>query len=189
MLRYGKLARQAVSVISYVAERYETDAPAISSSEIGRARKIPAALAAKLLSQASAAGLVLGTTGPGGGYRLAKPPGEIRLVDIVSLFGRTQEESLCPYSLDWCGNGEPCPLHNGFNEIREHARAFLEDTTLAVFAKKEVPSPDKKSADKKPVTKKVAAKKVAAKKVAAKKVAAKKVAAKKTAAKKPVKKV
>ena len=169
MLRYGKLARQAVSVISYVAERYETDAPAISSSEIGRARKIPAALAAKLLSQASAAGLVLGTTGPGGGYRLAKPPGEIRLVDIVSLFGRTQEESLCPYSLDWCGNGEPCPLHHGFVQIRENARAFLEDTTLSVFTKQEVPPPSKKPADKKPIAKKVTAKKVAAKKTAAKK--------------------
>ena len=135
MLRYGKLARQAVSVISYLAERYQTDAPAISSSEIGRVRKIPAALAAKLLSQASAAGLVLGTTGPGGGYRLAKPPGQIRLVDIVSVVGRSQEESLCPYSLDWCGNGDPCPLHEGFVKLRENARVFLEETTLAVFLK------------------------------------------------------
>ena len=133
MLRYGKLARQAVSVISYLAERYHEDAPAISSSEIGRVRKIPAALAAKLLSQASSAGLVLGMTGPGGGYRLAKHPAEIRLVDIVSLFGRSQEESLCPYSLDWCGNGEPCPLHEGFVKLRENARLFLEETTLAVF--------------------------------------------------------
>ena len=150
MLRYGKLARQAVSVISYIAERYDVNAPAISSSEIGRARKIPAALAAKLLSQASAAGLVLGTTGPGGGYRLAKPPGKIRLVDIVSLFGRSQEESLCPYSLDWCGNGAPCPLHEGFVKLRENARVFLEETTLAVFAKIPEPLPAKKAARKKP---------------------------------------
>ena len=135
MLRYGKLARQAVSVISYLAERYHPEAAAISSSEIGRARKIPAALAAKLLSQASAAGLVLGTTGPGGGYRLAKPPSEIRLIDIVVLFGRAQQESLCPYSLDWCGNGDPCPLHEGFSKLKDNARAFLEETTLAVFLK------------------------------------------------------
>lgn len=168
MLRYGKLARQAVAVLSYIAERYEVDAPAISSSEIGRARKIPAALAAKLLSQASAAGLVLGMTGPGGGYRLSKPPEQIRLVDIVSLFGRSQEESLCPYSLDWCGNGEPCPLHNGFVKLRENARAFLEDTTLAVFTK-----PQEIQLTHKPVTKKSAAKKPAAKKSAAKKSAAK----------------
>ena len=135
MFRYGKLARQAVSVISYLAEGYRVDAAAISSTEIGRVRKIPAALAAKLLSQASAAGLVLGVTGPGGGYRLAKPPGEIRLIDIVRVFGRAQEQSFCPYSLDWCGNGPPCPLHEGFARLREEARVFLEETTLAVFLK------------------------------------------------------
>jgi Rrf2 family iron-sulfur cluster assembly transcriptional regulator len=135
MLRYGKLARQAVSVISYLAEKYQPDAVAISSSEIGRVRKIPAALAAKLLSQASTAGLVRGSTGPGGGYRLAKPPAEIRLSEIVALFGRSQEESLCPYSLDWCGSGQPCPLHEGFAKLKEDARAFLEGTTLAVFLK------------------------------------------------------
>ncbi len=133
MLRYGKLARQAVSVLSYLAEHYRPDAPAVSSREIGRVRKIPAALAAKLLSQASTAGLVLGSTGPGGGYRLAKHPGEISLAVIVSLFGRSQEESLCPYSLDWCGNGDPCPLHEGFAKLKEDARAFLEGTTLAAF--------------------------------------------------------
>jgi Rrf2 family iron-sulfur cluster assembly transcriptional regulator len=145
MLRYGKLARQAVSVISYLAEQYHPDAAAISSSEIGRARKIPAALAAKLLSQASAAGLVLGSTGPGGGYRLAKPPGEITLAEIVALFGRSQEESLCPYSLDWCGNGDPCPLHEGFVKLKENARAFLDGTTLAVFARKPIPVTRRKS--------------------------------------------
>ena len=137
MLRYGKLARQAVAVLSYLAERYRPEAAPISSREIGEARKIPAALAAKLLSQASSAGLVLGATGPGGGYRLARAPQKIRMSEIVSLFGRSQEESLCPYSLVWCGNGEPCPLHEGFSKLKEDARAFLEDTTLAVF----VPAP------------------------------------------------
>ncbi|KAB2638921.1 MAG: Rrf2 family transcriptional regulator [Verrucomicrobia bacterium] len=150
MLRYGKLARQAVAVLGYIAERYAVDAAAISSSEIGQARKIPTALAAKLLSQASTAGLVLGRTGPGGGYRLAKPPGQIRLVDIVSLFGHSQEENQCPYCVDWCGKGTPYPLHDGFMKLLKNARTFLEDTTLAVFAKpKEQPVP-KKLAAKKP---------------------------------------
>ncbi|MCX6876708.1 MAG: Rrf2 family transcriptional regulator [Verrucomicrobia bacterium] len=135
MFRYGKLARQAVSAISYLAEQYQPDAPAISSSEVGRVRKIPVALAAKLLSQAAAAGLVRGIMGPGGGYCLAKPPGEIRLMEIVALFERPQE-SLCPISQDWCGKGDPCPLHKGFEKLKENSRAFLENTTLAVFLKK-----------------------------------------------------
>ncbi|MEO7098964.1 MAG: Rrf2 family transcriptional regulator [Luteolibacter sp.] len=133
MFRYGKLARQAVSAMSYLAERYAPDAPAVSSAEVGRARGIPTALAAKLLSQISTAGLTLGTTGPGGGYRLAKVPEEISLSEIVSLFERGQDEFPCPFGPGWCGHGSPCPLHDEFVKLEQNSREFLEQTTLAVF--------------------------------------------------------
>jgi Rrf2 family iron-sulfur cluster assembly transcriptional regulator len=136
MFRYGKLARQAVSAMSYLAEKYGPDAPAISSAEVGRVRKIPQTLAAKLLSEAASAGLARGTTGPGGGYRLARPPGEIRLADIVGLFERELEEYPCPFGAGYCGTGNPCPLHNDFLRLEANGRKFLEETTLAVFAKK-----------------------------------------------------
>jgi Rrf2 family protein len=136
MFRYGKLARQAVSAMSYLAEKYAPDAPAISSAEVGRVRKIPQTLAAKLLSEAASAGLARGTTGPGGGYRLARPPAEIRLADIVGLFEREMEEYPCPFGAGYCGTGNPCPLHNDFLRLEANGRRFLEETTLAVFAKK-----------------------------------------------------
>ena len=134
MFRYGKLARQAVAALSYLAERYGPDAPAISSAEVGRVRKIPQTLAAKLLSEAASAGLARGTSGPGGGYRLARPPQEIRLADIVGLFEREMEEYPCPFGPGWCGTGNPCPLHDDFMLLEEQGRKFLEETTLAVFA-------------------------------------------------------
>ncbi len=133
MLRYGKLARQAVAAMSYLAERYSPDAAAVSSSEVGRVRKIPPALAAKLLSEAASAGLTRGTTGPGGGYRLAMPPEKIRLADIVSLFERDMEEFPCPFGPGWCGRGNPCPLHEDFLKLEQGGQKFLHETTLAVF--------------------------------------------------------
>lgn len=136
MFRYGKLARQAVSAISYLAERYALDAPAVSSAEVGTARKIPKALAAKLLSEAASAGLLRGTTGPGGGYRLAKPPEEICLMDVVELFERPADESPCPFGPGWCGKGDPCPLHEDFLKLEEKSRNFLEGTSFAVFLTK-----------------------------------------------------
>jgi Rrf2 family iron-sulfur cluster assembly transcriptional regulator len=136
MFRYGKLARQAVSAMSYLAERYGPDAASISSAEVGRVRNIPTALAAKLLSEAASAGLTKGVTGPGGGYRLARPPEEIRLADIVGIFERGNTESPCPFGAGWCGTGNPCPLHDAFLKLEENGRRFLEETTLAVFVKK-----------------------------------------------------
>jgi Rrf2 family iron-sulfur cluster assembly transcriptional regulator len=135
MFRYGKLARQAVSAMSYLAERHAPNGPAISSGDVGRARNIPAALAAKLLSEAASAGLVRGVTGPGGGYRLAKAPEEIRLADIVVIFEREMTEYPCPFGPGWCGSGNPCPLHESFLKLEEIGKRFLEDTTLAVFVK------------------------------------------------------
>lgn len=135
MFRYGKLARQAVSAISYLAENHGPNAVSISSAEVGRERKIPTALAAKLLSQMATAGLTLGTTGPGGGYRLARSPGTIRLAEIVTLFERSMDEYPCPFGPGWCGTGDPCPLHNDFLRIEELGSQFLENTTLGVFSK------------------------------------------------------
>ena len=90
-------------------------------------------MAAKLLSEASGAGLVIGTTGPGGGYRLSKDPAAITLEDIVWIYERKQEEPPCPFGPGWCGSGNPCPLHDDFVALEEQATAFLAGTTLAVF--------------------------------------------------------
>jgi len=138
MFRYGKQSRQAVSAMSYLAEKYSPDAQAVSSAEVGRERNISVALAAKLLSQLATAGLTVGTTGPGGGYRLARPPDKIHLSEIVCLFERSMDEFPCPIGQGSCGTGEPCPLHNDFVKLEENSRLFLEETTLEVFAKKPI---------------------------------------------------
>lgn len=135
MFRYGKQSRQAVAAISYLAEKYTLNAAAVSSAEVGRERNISVALAAKLLSQMATAGLTVGTTGPGGGYRLARPPGKIRLSEIVSLFERSMDEFPCPLGTGTCGTHDHCPLHQDFMELEESGREFLESTTLAVFVK------------------------------------------------------
>jgi len=136
MFRYGKMAQRAVSVLSYLAEHHEAaGGRAISSAEIGLARQIAPAMTAKLLSEAAKAGLVSGTTGPGGGYRLAKPPEKIHLGEIIGIYERDNSESMCPFGPDWCGNNDPCPLHDSFVMLEEQKAAFLVETTLEVFTK------------------------------------------------------
>jgi Rrf2 family iron-sulfur cluster assembly transcriptional regulator len=124
--------------MSYLAEVYDSgEERPISSAEIAQTRNMPAPLAAKLLSEVSSAGLALGTTGPGGGYRLAKPPEEICLADIVWIFERKEQEYPCPFGPGWCGNKNPCPLHDDFEKLESSAERFLMETTLAVFVKGE----------------------------------------------------
>ena len=137
MFLYGKLAADAVAAMSYLAEE---PARRAGSAEIARVRRISKPLAAKVLTRLAAAGWVEGTPGPGGGYRLAKAPSRIRLIRIVELFEQTRTPSVCPFGRHWCGHRDPCPLHDAITDLQDRNRRFLEETTLAVFARGPVPT-------------------------------------------------
>jgi hypothetical protein len=86
-----------------------------------------------VLTILSQAGLVASTPGPGGGYWLARPPAEVTLFDVVTLFERLESNVSCPFGPDWCGNGPKCPLHFQILAAREQIAAFLKQTTFGGF--------------------------------------------------------
>ena len=136
MFIYGKTAANAIAVMSFLASEPTRRA---GSGEIAESRGISRALTAKLLTQLASAGLVSGQPGPGGGYTLAKAPEKICLFDIVCLFEQTSTNTNYPFGESWCsGEGEPCPLHDIISEMITSNKCFIEETTLAVFNKKEV---------------------------------------------------
>lgn len=56
---------------------------ALSAARLAEFHGVPPAYLAKHLQQLSAAGIVESTTGRKGGYRLARPPAEITVLDVV----------------------------------------------------------------------------------------------------------
>ncbi len=135
MLKIGKLAQQAIAAASYLAERYDEMGSRVSAAEIADARSLPRPVVAKVLAQMSLHGLTTGTTGPTGGYRLARVPKAISLFDIVEAFERIDLRPMCPFGPDWCGNGDPCPLHDSITNASEHVADFLKTQHLGPFAK------------------------------------------------------
>jgi Rrf2 family protein len=133
MFVYGKTSANAIAVMSYLAADPKRRA---GSAEIAKERGISKALTAKLLTQLAAAGLVMGQPGPGGGYTLAKPAGNVSLMDIAELFEQTNQPTLCPFGHNWCGVGNPCPLHDEITQVMEANRGFMEKTRLSVFSGK-----------------------------------------------------
>ena len=47
-----------------------------------------------------------------------------------------REQSLWSVGHGWCGNGDPCPLHETIAGMLAGNLAFLEKTSLAVFKEK-----------------------------------------------------
>lgn len=133
MIAYGKTASNGIAAMSFLAEIYNEETSHAGSGEIAKVRGISKALVAKLLTTLSTAGYVKGTPGPGGGYTLAKAPNQIRLYDIIVLFEKNDNDLICPFGPDWCGNNDRCPLHDEIAKQRDEAEAFLKGTTLQVF--------------------------------------------------------
>lgn len=134
MTPYSKTAQTAIAAMSLMAEVYHADPPVrLSSQQIAKARNLMQPVVAKVLSALSHAGLVTGSPGPNGGYRLTDLPEKISLLDISVLFDRREDALSCPYGKEWCKDDFKCPLHDQLEELRGGTIRFLEENTLAVF--------------------------------------------------------
>lgn len=129
-----KTTQNAIAVMSRLAELYSDSTSVASSRELAKSRNLPAPVVAKIMTELSRGGLVTGSPGPGGGYRLAKTTASISLKDVAILFER-ETEGLCAYGPGWCGTNEPCPIHDSIVEMKQTFEDFLTSTTFAVFEK------------------------------------------------------
>jgi Rrf2 family protein len=68
---------------------------AVTGSKLAAFYELPAAYLNKQLSALARAGLVDSTSGPRGGYRLARDPQEITLLDVVTAIEGAQEAFRC----------------------------------------------------------------------------------------------
>ena len=125
--------------MSLLADVYDGGKTKLSSLEIAEKRELPQPVVAKVLTIISSLGLVDGTRGPGGGYWLKKSPDKISLLDIVEEFERQDAHIMCPFGPNWCGKGEPCPMHNSIVKLGSDWTEYLRSTKLSEFQKK--PSP------------------------------------------------
>ena len=84
--------------------------------------------------------LVQSSRGPSGGYVLAKPPGEIKLLSIISAVDEKIKTIKCKGESKKGCNGKSikCITHNLWDDLENHINKFFEDNTLNDILFKEV---------------------------------------------------
>ena len=84
--------------------------------------------------------LVQSSRGPSGGYVLAKPPGEIKLLSIISAVDEKIKTIKCKRESKKGCNGKSikCITHNLWDDLENHINKFFEDNTLNDILFKEV---------------------------------------------------
>ena len=109
----------------------EDDLPLLSAGRIATRMRIPAQFVAHVLSDLGRAGLVVGSPGRRGGYRLAVPADGIDLLRIVDAAEPQGVVARCVLRGIPCDPTGRCAVHDAFGGATAALRAELARTSLA----------------------------------------------------------
>jgi len=119
----------AVRAMISVGRRYETGLR--QARQISTEMHIPYKTLTLILAGLVTEGLLVAAHGPKGGYRLARPPNEISLLDIVEAAEGPATFDHCVLRDGPCDWGETCPVHDAWARTQEALIRELASTSLA----------------------------------------------------------
>jgi Rrf2 family iron-sulfur cluster assembly transcriptional regulator len=107
-------------------------------AEVAERQAISGAYLEQLFSKLKRAGLLRSVRGPGGGYALARPMGEINISSIIAAVGEGVDATRCKGTAD-CQDGATCLTHDLWTALSTRIDEFLSGVTLAdLVAQREV---------------------------------------------------
>lgn len=127
---FNASATHALRAMAYLAARPRGEA--VLGRDLAEAIEVPVHYLAKVLATLSRAGLLVASRGARGGYRLAKAPREIALLEIVEPFEGKRVRPGCLLQPDRpCSDHGACSAHGAWSKVKRTYLGFLEGTTLA----------------------------------------------------------
>lgn len=128
--------KYAIRALIYLG-KFSEEGSKIGIKTISKDLSIPTPFLGKILQNLVKQKVLVSTKGPNGGFGLGKPKDEISLYDIVSIIDGEDFFKNCLISMEPCAthheNGQPCPVHNSFAEVREKLFQYYSETTLATI--------------------------------------------------------
>lgn len=86
---------------------------------------------AKILNQLVRSGLLVAKRGYRGGIALARPAGQISLLEVVKAIEGEQWIGPCLLGIGECYIGAVCPTYDLWREVRSRIETALKETTVA----------------------------------------------------------
>ena len=133
-MKLGTKGRYAVMAMAELAMRAggAGEARPVTLAEIAARQEISQSYLEQLFARLRRAGLVRSVRGPGGGYRLARPPAELRIADIVVAVDENLRATRCPPDArSGCmKDARRCVTHDLWEELGAHIYFFLCSVSL-----------------------------------------------------------
>ena len=125
LIRMSEATALALHTMAIVAQ---SDEPT-SATQIASELRASETHLAKVLQQLVRAGWLRSKRGPNGGYALAKPAEETRLLDVYEALEGPFRQDGCLFDEPVCDNVR-CILGDLVQDLRDEAYAYLRTTTL-----------------------------------------------------------
>jgi Rrf2 family iron-sulfur cluster assembly transcriptional regulator len=104
---------------------------AVTLGEIAARQDISLPYLEQLFARLRRSGLVKSVRGPGGGYRLAQPPAQTCVADIVTAVDEPLDAVRCGNGPKGCmPSGERCLTHDLWDDLGRHIHAYLAGVSL-----------------------------------------------------------
>jgi Rrf2 family protein len=105
----------------------------LTGRQLAERTGVPRSFLPQVMADLSRAGLVTGRIGRIGGYRLARPPASISLLEIIETIEGDSRRTTCVLRNGPCGADGRCAAHESFYAAQEALRASLDGATLATI--------------------------------------------------------
>jgi len=127
MFSVSARTQYAIRAMSCLAKTRDRSATA---AEIAQAEGIPAKYLEGILSRLKSSGLIESERGKNGGYRMAKDPAAISMLEIVEAIDGTVKPVSCVDTRAVCSLGGVCHPRNFWIGLKATIDAYLAERTL-----------------------------------------------------------
>jgi FeS assembly SUF system regulator len=131
VIRISKLTDYATVLLARLAARPQLQ---FTSAQLAAESKLATPTVSKLLKQLQRGGLVASTRGAHGGYRLARPAGEITAAQILDAMEGPMALTDCARHEHQCGIESTCGVGRAWQRVNMAIRRSLQEITLLDLA-------------------------------------------------------
>lgn len=103
----------------------------VRAADVAGALHIPRNYLSKIFHALARAGVLTSARGKSGGFRLAQPPEEVTLLDIVSEFDDMTARRHCLLGRPVCSDRTACHAHRRWKTTSEAVATFFRETTVS----------------------------------------------------------
>lgn len=102
----------------------------VRSRDLAKAVNIPPAFLSKIMRRLTENGIVHAQKGHNGGFVLAKPPAQVKFIDILQAVDFEPTADHCLFGLGNCDSENPCPLHTEWSTLKIQIEQWASIHTL-----------------------------------------------------------